>query len=337
MDYTKYFKSFDYKNKSKQGKSFPFITNYINYTDLVEYKYTIKDLKDIIKRMKLPKCKYKKKNEIHSFCTNILFLSFKIQKIQKVWRNYFISQFNKTLGPSYGKYHLSNNNDDFLTTEDIKDIDYYYYFSFKDKDHFIYTFHIVSIYSLLSKNLKKNPYNRNDFDNSLIDCIQKRIRYNRILKKTNDFQEYQTRPTSFQDRVVQIFHHMDQLGQYTSISWFNHLNSNQHRVFIYELYEIWNYRAQLTQEVKEIICPPRGNPFSILPRNFINNYNNPHVYYSNHFLKNCSICIMEKLAYSAHNNENKKLGILYILSGLTLVSENARNSLPWLYASVYHN
>ena len=86
---------------------------------------------------------------------------------------------------------------------------------------------------------------------------------------------------------------MDQLGQYTSISWFNHLNSNQHRVFIYELYEIWNYRAQLTQEVKEIICPPRGNPFSILPRNFINNYNNPHVYYSNHFLKNCSFCIME--------------------------------------------
>ena len=129
-----------------------------------------------------------------------------------------------------------NNNDDFLTTEDIKDIDYYYYFSFKDKDHFIYTFHIVSIYSLLSKNLKKNPYNRNDFDNSLIDCIQKRIRYNRILKKTNDFQEYQTRPTSFQDRVVQIFHHMDQLGQYTSISWFNDLNSNQHRVFIYELF-----------------------------------------------------------------------------------------------------
>ena len=337
MDYTKYFKSFDYKNNSKKGKSFPFVTNCAEYTNLIQYKYTIKDLKDIIKRMQLPKCKYKKKNEIHSFCTNILFLSFKIQKIQKVWRNYFIRQFNATLGPSYGKSHLSNNNDDFLTTEEIKDIDYYYYFSFKDKDNFIYSFHIVSIYSLLQKNLKKNPYNRNDFDSSLIECIQKRMRYNRILKKTNEFQEYQTRPTSFQDRILQIFQHMDQMGHCTSISWFNDLNSNQHRVFIYELYEIWNYRLQLSQEMKETICPPRGNPFSILPRNFINNYNNPHVYYSTNFLKNCSISIMEKLAYSAHNNENKKLGVFYILCGLTLVSENARNTLPGLYASVYHN
>jgi len=337
MNYKSYFKSFDYKNESKKNKTFPFITSCEDYAKLIQYKYTIKDLKDILKRLHLPKCKDKKKNEIQTFCTNILFLSYKIQKIQKVWRNYFIRQFNTTLGPSYGKYQLSNNNDDFLTTENIKDIDYYYYFSFKDKDNFIYTFHIFSIYSLLQKNLKQNPYNRNDFDISLIDCIHKRMRYNRILKKTTEFQQYETKPTSLQDRVVQIFHHMDQLGQYTSLSWFSDLNSSQHRVFIYELYEIWNYRAQLTQEVKEMICPPRGNPFTILPRNFINNYNNPHVYYSNHFLKNCSICIMEKLAYSAHNNENKKLGVLYILSGLTLVSENARNSLPWLYASVYHN
>ena len=337
MDYIKYFKSFDYKNKSKKGKLFPIVTSYSNYTDLIQYKYTIKDLKDIIKRMQLPKCKYKKKNEIQYFCTNILFLSFKIIKIQKIWRNYFIKKFNRTLGPSYGKYNLSNNNDDFLTTEKIKDINYYYYFSFKDKDDFIYSFHIFSIYSLLQKNLKQNPYNRNNFDDSLIENIQQRMRYNKILKKTNEFKEYETKPTSLQDRVLQIFHHMDQLGNYTSMSWFNELSSNEHRIFIYELYEIWNYRAQLSQEIKETICPPRGNPFLILPRNFINNYNNPNIHYSSHFLKNCSICIMEKLAYSAHNNENKNLGVLYILSGLTLVSEDARNSLPWLYASVYHN
>ena len=35
---------------------------------------------------------------------------------------------------------LSNNVDDFLTTENINEIDYYYFFSFKDKDNFIYSF-----------------------------------------------------------------------------------------------------------------------------------------------------------------------------------------------------
>ena len=47
--------------------------------------------------------------------------------------------------------------------------------------------------------------------------------------------------------------------------------------------------------------------------------------------------IMEKLSYNAHDNENKNMGVLYILSALTLVSEPARDAMPWLYASVYHN
>ena len=46
---------------------------------------------------------------------------------------------------------------------------------------------------------------------------------------------------------------------------------------------------------------------------------------------------MEKLSYSAHDIENQKLGVLYILSSLTLVSQPARDAMPWLYSSVYHN
>ena len=41
--------------------------------------------------------------------------------------------FNKTLGPCYRNFSLSNNVDDFLTTEGIDEIDYYYFFSFKTK------------------------------------------------------------------------------------------------------------------------------------------------------------------------------------------------------------
>ena len=50
-----------------------------------------------------------------------------------------------------------------------------------------------------------------------------------------------------------------------------------------------------------------------------------------------AVKIMEKLVYSANHDTDKALGAIYILSALTLVSENARDSLPWLYASVYYN
>lgn len=336
MHLSQYFKNFQYENKPRKDKPLPFVRNYDDFSHLLQYKYTIKDFRDIMKRFDFPKCKETKRNKIQMFCTNMIFLSQHSIKIQKLWRNHFIRSYNKTVGPSYRKFELSNNIDDFLTTEKIKDIDYYYYFSFRDKDNFIYTFHLVSIISLLDKNIKKNPYNRSDFDETLICCLRKRMRYNKILKKTQEFQNYKSEPTSINDRVNHLFHHMDQLGNYTSSSWFNHLRMQDLRIFIFELYEIWNYRAQLSMEIKEMICPPRGNPFSALPRNFITNYNNPRMFYSNSFLKSAALNIMEKLAYSAHNDTNKNMGVLYILSALTLVSEPARQALPWLYASVQY-
>ena len=100
--------------------------NYDDFSHLLQYKYTIKDFRDIMKRFDFPKCNETKRNKIQMFCTNMIFLSQHSIKIQKLWRNHFIRSYNKTLGPSYRKFELSNNIDDFLTTEKIKDIDYYY-------------------------------------------------------------------------------------------------------------------------------------------------------------------------------------------------------------------
>jgi hypothetical protein len=131
---------------------------------------------------------------------------------------------------------------------------------------------------------------------------------------------------------------MDELGNYTNASWLKELSLDNIYKFIYELVEIWSYRAQLTQETKINICPPYGNPFRDLPRHFMshgNRFNTP--YYNYNSLMTFAVKIMEKLVYSANHDTEKALGALYILSALTLVSENARDTLPWLYASVYYN
>ena len=338
-----YFRPFPYKNLTKKScdktmKGFPCIQTYCDYNHVILYKYTIRELKDAIQRLKLPRCKESKREKICEFCANVMFLSCNAVKIQKLWRRFFIRRFNETLGPSYRHFEVSNNMEDFLTTDAIRDIDYYYYFSYRDKDGFVYTFHIVSIVSLIQKNSKRNPYNRNDFDEVLLERIHRRVRYNKLIKQTGQFAEYTPRVHSVQDKINSIFHHMDHLGgHYTSSNWFLQLNNRQIHKFIYELYEIWNFRAQLSTQLKEEICPPRGNPFSSLPRNYILNYNNQRFMYSTNLLLQVCVNIMEKLSYSARNEENKKMGILYILSALTLVSPEARNALPWLYASVYYN
>ena len=121
---------------------------------------------------------------------------------------------------------------------------------------------------------------------------------------------------------------MDELG--ISSSWFLELNATQIYKFLFELYEIWTFRAQLSSNIKREICPPYGNPFIHCNNSFLSNMINQRNinYYSLYLLKNIAYKVMYKLVFSSSNDSNKNMGVLYILSSLTLVSENVRNSLP---------
>ena len=46
---------------------------------------------------------------------------------------------------------------------------------------------------------------------------------------------------------------------------------------------------------------------------------------------------MDALVSNGNSNEDKSLGAFYVLSALTLVNNDAAESLPWLYQSVMHN
>ena len=110
-----YFINHNYKFLNKKNKKGMFVTKYSDYQYLIEYNFTIKELKDLSKRLKLKKCNKKTKKELLNYYTNILYLSNYALKIQRLWRKHFICLFNKTLGPSYNNYTISNNIDDFLT------------------------------------------------------------------------------------------------------------------------------------------------------------------------------------------------------------------------------
>jgi len=217
----------------------------------------------------------------------------------------------------------------------MTELDYSQFFSYKDADGFIYGFDIISLYNLILKSGKqvKNPYNRNDITKTVIQDMRNLIRVSRVLKVNIDIEikdETLSNEKSVELRTLDLFQNIDSLGNYSDPSWFLLLPRNQMIKFVRELIDIWTYRAQLTSEMKKKICPPFGDPF----RNV--NFSYLHSEENNENVKKIVLTILEKLVNTGVDNDSRTLGAYYVLGALTLVSENAASSLPWLFQSVSH-
>ena len=292
-------------------------------------KYTIPQLKQIGEKFHI-KWKSKKKNDIQNECYIFLKNSFFVFKIQKIWRQYFIRIFNKTQGPAIHNRLLCNNIEDFLTTETMKEINYYFFVSYKDTDGFIYGFNIISLFNLIKKKDLKNPYTRNIFSPELILMVERRIHYNKLLNKTYHEINDSCRKMTIDDKINELFQKIDSLGNYSQSEWLTSLNNFFLRKFILELFDIWNYRAQILNETKIVICPPFGTPFREIPMHIISST----IHIDILTIKKYCYTIINTLINSAEIAPNQNLGAIYVLTALTLVSSEAANALPWLFQSV---
>jgi hypothetical protein len=316
-----------YKILSIIYKMTKIISTYSDFTKMREHSYTIPEIKEIYNKFKI-KWKKKLKKDAVEECYLFLKHNYYAVKLQKFFLRQFIQSFNKTQGPARLNRRLCNNVEDFLTTETMNEIDYYYFFSYLDTDGFVYGFNIISIYNLILKKDTKNPYTRNDFSMELIELVIKRIEYNRVLKKVHhDIIPIVLTPNN---KLISLFQKIDQLGNYTQVEWLINLTPFYMRRFILELYDIWDYRSQLTKEMKINICPPFGTPFREIPTHIIQNNMNLPI----ETLKNFCATIIHQFINSSSVRENQVLGSIYVLSALTLVNPIAAESMPWLYYSV---
>ena len=129
--------------------------------------------------------------------------------------------------------------------------------------------------------------------------------------------------------IIEIFQYINELGNYADSTWFTNLPRHMMVLFIREVYDIWHYRAQLSQQTMRDIVPPHGNPFTGMTLHLAQSQ-------SDEYLKNTALRIIHYLVKTGYTNETRALGAYYVLAALTLVSEDARNALPWLYQSVAH-
>ena len=222
--------------------------------------------------------------------------------------------------------------DELTTIEDKQ------FYSFKDDDGFIYGFDILSLYNLINKTdgFVKNPFNQQPLSPKIIDNFRTLLRLSKLLKikiltELSDITNDVSPEKSVELRALTIFQNMDALGNYTNVQWFLTLNKIQLIKFVRELVDIWQYRANISNEMKRAICHPTGNPFQTLP-----NYNVLQTIDNLNDIRKPILYVMERLVNSGINNDNKCLGAYYVLSALTLVNYDAATSLQWLYEAVYH-
>jgi hypothetical protein len=234
--------------------------------------------------------------------------------------------FHRSQGPARLDRSLCNNEEDFLTTEPVKNINYRTFISFREDDKFIYGFEVGSIFTLIDKKMNYNPYTRRPFTSAITRQIERRALYNRLLFPCEEIPE---RVLTYEQKIIGLFQKMDTLGNYTQSEWLLRLNDIQIKRFIFELYDIWGYRAHLSSEMKRNICPPNGNPFHSIPMMILESSHPPL-----DLLKQYTYSILHDLLYRSNQTEYQVLGAYYILSALTLVSIPAADALPWLYESV---
>jgi hypothetical protein len=204
--------------------------------------------------------------------------------IQSLVRKYIVKIEILLRGPALKNRDLCVNDTDFYTLEPLRNLSIESFFSYKGEGDFVYGFDLNSIISLIkNSNQDKliNPYNRENMI-AIVNDVNTLIKINNIIRKkrahsslnsrlniintnnynlneaTEELRKAKSKPLN--QRINDLFIEIDQLGNYTQSEWFSQLNRNEIIRYFRCIYDIWNYRAQLSVDTKRKICPLR-DPF----------------------------------------------------------------------------
>ena len=158
------------------------------------------------------------------------------------------------------------------------------------------------------------PYNISQMSNPI-----QYMRYQQIIL---------TRQQPISVRINRLFMEIDQLGNYTQSTWFTELTHLQYARLYRALYDIWNYRGQLSHALKTQICPFHGPFEGIFPVSV------RHLDLSIDDLKSACLIVFENMIYSGISTEIRQIGVMHSLTALTIVSSSARYAMPWLFESI---
>jgi hypothetical protein len=233
------------------------------------------------------------------------------------------------------KAHLraaSVNDDDFLTMSPLTDFDKTdVIISYADDDNKVWSFVLDSISTLIEGNATTNPYNRKPLPSRFIrdiGLIRELTEYHAVLSNNAPAPSTEPIKRTVLQECIDLFCIIDSLDHMTKIDWFMSLDNANLLKFYKELRDIWDYRANLTPEMKL-----RHTKDGLL-------FARPDLSYeavvaaSSRDLALRIIGECRRLVTEGRHRSDNSLGALWILTALTIVNDDARLCMPWLYASV---
>jgi len=188
---------------------------------------------------------------------------------------------------------------------------------------------------LEKKKTIENPFTREQMNykilqkkGRLIFRLTKAVYGEKInIEFKDDEEEIISLENKYKKEAVDLFQKIDTIGNFiTDTKWLLNLSKYNQISFLKELRDCWEYRLQLTNEIKRNVCPPNGQPFAAI--NMIDLAHRPSLYVLRRVLK-----VMRKFVDTGVDNKSKNLGIFYVLGALTIRSQEAANALPWMYES----
>ena len=217
-----------------------------------------------------------------------------------------------------------NNDEDFYTFDLIKDIPIKYFYSYIDKSNHRWGFDIRSLEKLINMGYS-NPYTTENIPIYIIEDIKQKLIKLKQDSTYDDLTEIikRNRKDTIKQKIVDLFSFIEQSGHSCQIEWITNLNIRKLKNLYRQLEDIWNYRSQLSYEVKCNICPPNADIFKT-PVSEVMNYN-------------CKEDLQELIIHDimkftqAINDSDRKLGFMYFLIGLAHVSRECYLShIEWL-------
>lgn len=268
----------------------------------------------------------------------------RIIKCQSYARRYLVLSRMRIRGPALlpSKRKLCVNDTDFFTLEPIHEVEPSNFFSYQDEKGLIYGFNVKSLGMMYdSQGSLMNPYNRFAFTgknlqyiNALIGKPKHRTVDEAEMETFNRLIELRNKPLD--TRITDLFYEIDRLGNYTMSEWFSRLSREKYLYFYKRMRELWNYRAMLEDDMKRAICP-FFDPFQFRMTRYnawLNTQRERDI--TDADCRKLCVIVMENLIYTGRDDITKNVMVAHILSALTLVSQNARNTMPWLYDSIMY-
>tara|TARA_Y100001938_G_scaffold41088_1_gene56749 strand:- start:88 stop:720 length:633 start_codon:yes stop_codon:yes gene_type:complete len=195
----------------------------------------------------------------------------------------------------------------------MRDIPAIYYFTYKDNQGFRWGFDIRSLKKLVEMGYP-NPYTTEPIPSEIIQDIKERLQTlsSQGTPLTVVDEIVQDKTAIIKQKTVDLFSKIEQAGYSCNISWFLDLDIPRLRELYKQLEDIWNYRSQLTREMRREICPPHGRVFSVPIVEIMN-------YPTKELLQECLLGEISKFSQSPLES-NQNLGYMYFMIGLGYVS-----------------